>query len=88
MNKEQQNRLIWVERQEKTFKAISDLQYKVRSLASYVQNDFARMLEDGTTTKETIRNKAVQMDEYCNLFIDELNQLRDKAQDIMDHYSK
>lgn len=40
------------EYQEKTFNAIMNMKHRMQGLAGYVQNDFERMLENGTTTKK------------------------------------
>ena len=69
--------------QEKLFNEIKAMQYRVQGLAAYVQNDFERMLEDGTTNKETINAEIVEMDEQYDKFIAELNKLRKKARNLM-----
>jgi predicted NodU family carbamoyl transferase len=69
--------------QEKLFNDIKAMQYKIQGLAAYVQNDFERMLEDGTTTKETINTEITEMDEQYNKFINDLNILRKQAHDLM-----
>ena len=69
--------------QEKLFNEIIAMKYRVQGLAAYVQNDFERMLEDGTTNKETINAEITEMDEQYNKFITELNKLRKQARDLM-----
>jgi adenylosuccinate synthase len=69
--------------QEKLFNDIKAIQYRIQGLAAYVQNDFERMLEDGTTTKETINTEITEMDEQYNKFINDLNILRKQARDLM-----
>lgn len=69
--------------QEKLFNEIKDMQYRIQGLAAYVQNDFERMLEDGTTNKETINAEIIEMDEQYDKFITELNKLRKQARDLM-----
>lgn len=74
------------EYQEKTFNAIKNMKHQMQVLAGYIQNDFARMLEDGTTTKETINCKITEMDKDYDKVIAELNNLREQARDIMKYY--
>jgi len=69
--------------QEKLFNDIKAMQYRIQGLAAYVQNDFERMLEDGTTTKETINTEITEMDEQYNKFINDLNILRKQTRDLM-----
>ncbi len=69
--------------QEKLFNEIKAMQYRIQGLAAYVQNDFERMLEDGTITKETINAEITEMDEQYDKFINELNKLRKQARDLM-----
>ena len=74
------------EYQEKTFNAIKNMMHRMPGLAGYVQNDFGRMLEDGTTTKETINAEIVEMDKQYDKVIAELNELREQARDIMKYH--
>ena len=74
------------EYQEKTFNAIKNMMYKMQGLAGYIQNDFERMLEDGTTTKETINGEIAEMDKQYDKVIAELNKLREQARDIMKYH--
>lgn len=69
--------------QEKLFNEIKTMQYRIQGLAAYVQNDFERMLEDGTTNKEQINAEIAEMDEQYDKFITELNKLRKQARDLM-----
>lgn len=69
--------------QEKLFNEIKAMQHRIQGLAAYVQNDFKRMLEDGTTNKETINAEITEMDEQYDKFIAELNKLREQARDLM-----
>ena len=77
---------MYREFQEKLFNEIKVMQYRIHGLATYVQNDFEKMLEDGTTNKETINAEIVEMDEEYDKFITELNELRKQAHDIMKYY--
>jgi len=69
--------------QEKLFNEIKAMKYRIQGLAAYIQNDFERMLEDGTTNKEMINVEIVEMDEQYDKFIAELNKLREQARDLM-----
>tara|TARA_R110002049_G_scaffold231127_2_gene403392 strand:+ start:2565 stop:2858 length:294 start_codon:yes stop_codon:yes gene_type:complete len=74
------------EYQEKIFNAIKNMKHRMQGLAGYVQNDFERMLEDGTTTKETINAEIIEMDKQYDEVIAELNELREQARDIMKYH--
>ena len=74
------------EYQEKTFNAIKNMMHQMQGLAGYMQNDFERMLEDGTTTKETINGEIAEMDKQYDKVIAELNKLREQARDIMRYH--
>lgn len=71
------------ESQETIFNAILNMKHRMQGLAGYVQNDFERMLEDGTITKKGIHNAIYDMDDSFDKFIDELNELREQARNIM-----
>lgn len=73
--------------QEKLFSEIEAMQYRVRMLASYVQNDFENMLEEGITDKEAIAKGIVEMDEQYDKFIADLNKLREQSRDLMTFHS-
>ena len=62
------------------------MKHRMQGLAGYVQNDFERMLEDGTTTKETINAEIIEMDKQYDEVIAELNELREQARDIMKYH--
>lgn len=62
------------------------MKHRMQGLAGYVQNDFERMLEDGTTTKKDISLAIYDMDESFDKVIAELNQLREQARDIMKYH--
>lgn len=74
------------EYQEKTFNVIKNMKHRMQGLAGYVQNDFERMLDDGTTTKKEITLAIHDMDESFDKVIDELNELREQARDIMKYH--
>ena len=75
-----------MEDQIKIFEDIRNMKYSILNLAVYVQNDFKEMLADGITTKEGIRQAIKDMDADFDRAISELNQLREKARDIMLYY--
>ena len=48
--------------QQKLFHEIVNMKHKMQGLAGFVQNDFDRMLADGTTTKDGIKEGIEDMD--------------------------
>lgn len=91
MNIENNNLLIYdvmhYEYQEKIFNSIKNMKYPIALLANYVQNDFGRMLEDGTITKKEINLMIYDMDKNFDKVIAKLNELRKQASDIMKYHS-
>lgn len=77
-----------MDQQIEVFEDIRNMKYSMQALAGYMQNDFKAMLDDGTTTKEGIQQAIKDMDVDFDKAINELNQLREKARDVMQHYSK
>ena len=75
-----------MQNQEELFKSIKNMKFRMQSLASFVQNDFSLMLEDGTTNKDEIKQAIKDMDEGFDNTITELNNLREKSRVIMKHY--
>lgn len=78
--------VMYREYQDKIFNAIKNMKHQMQGLAGYMQNDFERMLEDGTTTKETINAEIVEMDKQYDKVIAKLNELREQARDIMKYH--
>ena len=74
------------EYQEKVFNEIKNLKYKIQGLASYIQNDFERMLDDGTTDKEGISDGVIQMELDYTKLISDLNKVKVKARKIMQYH--
>jgi hypothetical protein len=75
------------ERQEELFHEIVAMQYSMQGLAGFVQNDFERMLADGTTTQEGITEAIADMDESFDRVVVKLNTLREKCREVMTHYA-
>ncbi len=74
--------------QQKLFKEINHMKYEMQRLASFIQNDFDRMLEDKVTTKEKIKVAIVNMDKT---FIDAMTKIRnqqEKCRILMKFYSE
>lgn len=80
--------VIDVNYQEKLFHEINNMKNNILNLAGLVQNDFNRLLDDGTITKEEIKNGIHDMDNSFNETINELNSLREKCRTLMSHYSE
>lgn len=62
--------------QEELFNDIKNLALKVDNLKSWVQNDFDRMLVDGTVTKEDLMDSLSDILDDFDDKIDELNVLK------------
>lgn len=72
--------------QQNLFHEIVGMKYRMQNLAGFVQNDFKRMLEDGTTNKDGIKEAIEDMDKSFDKTINELNTLREKCRVIMSYY--
>lgn len=72
--------------QQKLFHEIVGMKHRMQGLASFVQNDFDRMLEDGTTTKDGIKEAIEDMDKSFDKVVNELNTLREKCRVIMSYH--
>lgn len=72
--------------QQKLFHEIVDMKHKMQGLAGFVQNDFDKMLEDGTTTKDGIKEAIEDMDKSFDKVINEMNTLREKCRVIMSYH--
>ena len=83
---EKGNSFMRREHREKTFNAIKGMKHQMQGLAGYVQNDFERMIEDGTTTKKEVNLAIYDMDESFDKVITELNKLREQVRDIMKYH--
>jgi len=72
--------------QQKLFHKIVGMKHRMQGLARFVQNDFDRMLEDGTTTKDGIKEAIEDMDKSFDKVVNELNTLREKCRVIMSYH--
>ncbi len=72
--------------QQKLFHEIVGMKHKIQGLAGFVQNDFERMLEDGTITKDGIKEAIEDMDKSFDKVINEMNILREKCRVIMSYH--
>ncbi|MFA5433969.1 MAG: hypothetical protein WC319_14085 [Candidatus Paceibacterota bacterium] len=72
--------------QQKLFHEIVGMKHKIQGLAGFVQNDFDKMLEDGTTTKDGIKEAIEDMDKSFDKVINEMNTLREKCRVIMSYH--
>ena len=98
MNKEEQNLnnaetpklgisdVMHSDYQQKLFHEIVGMKHKMQGLAGFVQNDFERMIEDGTTTKDGIKEAIEDMDKSFDKAINEMNMLREKCRVIMSYH--
>jgi predicted transcriptional regulator len=73
--------------QQKLFHDIVVMKHRIQGLGGFVQNDFERMLEDGTITKDDIREGIEDMDKSFDKVINEMKILREKCKTIMTYYS-
>jgi hypothetical protein len=71
--------------QQKLFEDIIDMKYGMQRLASFVQNDFNGMLNDGVIEKDDIKTGIVDMDKSFDEKIKMLNILRERCRIIMSH---
>lgn len=78
---------ITPEYQAEIFNQITGLKYTVMQLASYIQNDFELMLEDGHATKESIQENIEFAESSFDNAIETLNRLKSASSDIMKHYA-
>lgn len=72
--------------QEELFNEIVGIKYRIQGLASFVQNDFDRMLEDGTVTVGSIKTDISYMEDQFDDVIAHLTVLRKQCKDIMSSY--
>ena len=72
--------------QQKLFHEIVGMKHKMQGLAGFVQNDFDKMLEDDTTTKDGIKEAIEDMDISFDKVINEMNTLREKCRVIMSYH--
>ena len=75
-----------INKQKQLFENIIKLKYKLQSLGSFVQNDFSRMLDDGTATKEAMIESILDLNGAYDIVIDDLNKYRKQSEEIITHY--
>lgn len=78
-----------MENQENLFNEILAAKFGVQSLASFVQNDFSRMLEDGTVDEQDLSDTLLELDDVYDKFITRINDLRHRSKILISgHLSK
>lgn len=70
------NRITWGQYQEDIFSELVVMVHSIRSLGSYVQNDFSTMLSDGTVTKSSIKSMIFEANDEFDESIEKLKQLK------------
>ena len=73
-------------KQKELFDDIILMKYRIQNLASFVQNDFNRMIEDGTVDEDYIKEMLPELHETYDKVIEDLNKLRDRSEDILTKY--
>jgi len=71
--------------QRELFDDIKNLALKVDNLKGYVQNDFDRMIADGTVTKEDLQDS---LDDILDNFDGEIDKLNILKLDVYNHIKK
>jgi ferritin-like protein len=74
--------------QEQIFTQWTEECQKLTLLNSFIQNDFERMLEDGTTTKEVIKDALVEFRNSYNKVGDNIHSLRVDIEKLMTKFSE
>lgn len=69
--------------QEQLFNDIITMKHRIQNLGSYVQNDFDRMLADGTVTRDYICESICEMAKDYTKFRTDLSKLEVKARRLM-----
>ena len=75
-----------IEEQKQLFNDIITMKHRMQNLASFVQNDFNRMLEDGSVNQKYIKEAIPDMNKTYDKVIEELNQLRYRSDKILTYY--
>lgn len=73
---------------EKLFNDIILLKHNIQHLASYVQNDFSKMLEDGIIDKKEIASLMVRAKNDFNATMLKLDQYGNDTMKMMKQYSR
>jgi hypothetical protein len=79
---------ITPEYQESVFNDIARMQFRLRHLALYLQNEFEDALSKKTITKRQIEKECLSCNDDFDKFITDLTDLKHKSLDIMLHYIK
>lgn len=74
-----------INKQEELFHNIVNMKYRLQSLAAYVQNDFDK---ENIINKEAIKSDIAQMNNDYIKFIEDLNNFRNQAIDLMNDVIK
>lgn len=61
---------------------------KLKSLKSFVQNDFERMLQDSYITKEDIKKSISEFNELYLKIIIEISELKTEIEKLLNKYAK
>ena len=72
--------------QQELFHEIVSMKHRMQGLAGFVQNDFDKILSDGTTTKDGIKEAIEDMDKSFDNVVNEINTLREKCRVIMSYH--
>jgi len=74
--------------QKELFKDWKFTSWKISGLKEFFQNDFDRLLADGYTEKEEIRENIIEFEDLFNKNISELTALKDKVVSFMKEKAK
>jgi hypothetical protein len=61
---------------------------KLKSLKSFVQNDFNRMLHDGYVTKENIKESILEFNELYSNALNEISGLKTEIEKLLNKYAE
>lgn len=80
--------IITQESQKAVFDDILNMKFKIQGLAGFIQNPLEKLLKDGLVTKDEINNSIPEFNDAFESVINELNDLKEKCNAILKHYSK
>lgn len=75
------------EYQKDIFNEIVAMKHRMQMLAGFVQNDFERMLQDGTVTKEEIAVSVLDVEREFEKTKEMLDSLQEKVISIIRYYA-
>ena len=75
-----------MEKQSELFNRILKLEWELQHLAAFIQNDFGKMIEDGITTKDEIKQSLSDMNEKYDKFVEKIEDIRKEANVLMKSY--